>query len=230
MWGKRIAAVIVCTFLLSGCTAFNFASSQAKQATLRNGAAGEHKPDAVESAVNGILNEMSGQNPWPTTVADRQVILVGSMNRLDATCRNYFGLLIRLDKERKAMKKETTLAGTTAVAILTAAARDAVRTIGYVGLAYGVINSYLDIETDIYLYEQAPQQTAQMTFDFMAIARSAIQSTENPDNIEQAKYILGRYAVNCWPPQIDLNVLTSISKAGQDATKVNVGSGLANVK
>jgi hypothetical protein len=207
---------------LGGCTAYQFAADQWHQGGLKHGAPGMDADDPIKTATDDMWANVlkdSKQDAWNATdTAKEKAAVEAGMNQVDSMCRNYFGLLRDLDLRRKTLKSEVSQAGTTATAVLTAALTDAAKTIGYVGIGYGALNSFLDINTDQYMYQRSPQDAEDLIFTGLDKARDkTLAGMTSPISEGHAKYLVGRYDAACTPEQIDMQVRAAIKKGASGA-------------
>ena len=232
----RLGVTIIFSMLLSGCAGYNYLDTQYNHSALTGGAPAmdaKKAADPVAKAAQDVWDyalSSTTVNSWPqpgdtNSAIDKKRVVEAGLSQVESMCRGYFGTLEQLDKQRTALKKEVTLTGTTAVAVISAAAQHAARTLAYIGLGYGALNSWIDIETDVYLFEQAPQETAQMTLTAMAKARKdALKNIDKDTSDEHAKYVIGQYATNCTPQQIEVNVKSVIAKGAEKAQPTGTGA------
>jgi hypothetical protein len=215
--------VLVLPVALSGCTPFQYAADQWHQAGLKHGAPGMDADDPIKKATDDMWSNVikdANQTAWNTTDVNLQMAVVeAGMNQVDSMCHNYFGLLRDLDLRRKTLKSEVSQAGTTTTAVLTAALSNAAKTIGYVGIGYGALNSFLDIDTDQYMYQRSPQDAEDLIFRGLDQARTVTlrDGMKSAISEQHAKYLIGRYDAACTPEQIDMQVRAAIKKGGDGA-------------
>jgi hypothetical protein len=221
MRGLSIFCLIL-PIALGGCSAYQYAADQWHQSGLKHGAPGMDADDPIKKATDNMWADVlkdANQDAWNATDLPKQKAVVeAGMNQVDSMCHNYFGLLRDLDIRRKTLKSEISQAGTTTTAVLTAALDNAAKTIGYVGIGYGALNSFLDIDTDQYMYQRSPQDAEDLIFTGLDKARTSTLSGMTTAVSEQhAKYLLGKYDAACTPEQIDMQVRAAIKKGATGA-------------
>lgn len=215
--------LLVLPIALGGCSAWQYGADQWQQSGLKHGAPGMDADDPIKTATDNMWANIlkdANQDSWDASdVTKQKAVVEAGMNRVDSMCHNYFGLLRDLDIRRKTLKSEVSQTGTTATAVLTAALSNAAKTIGYVGIGYGALNSLIDIDTDQYMYQRSPQDAEDLIFTGMDKARaSTLQGISAPVSAEHAKYLIGRYDAACTPEQIDMQVRAAIKKGAAGAT------------